>query len=131
MVLDGESYSRLTKFLRDLLASVAPKKNKSKQADQIVKSSSTKSTTSVAKAHCSARRKGDWKGIAKLKVTCSSLDLPLPACAAALSFAATLFAGVGLRGSDGHGVSTHLPIYIDAMFFFLFNECSFSQNECL
>ena len=42
--------SHVTKFLRDLLASVAPKKNnKSKQTDQIFKSSSTKFAHLVAK----------------------------------------------------------------------------------
>ena len=43
--------SKVTKFLRNLLASVAPKKNnESKQTDQIFKSSSTKFTHLVAKA---------------------------------------------------------------------------------
>ena len=57
--------SHVTKFLRDLLASVAPKKNiKSKQTDQIFKSSSTKFAHLVAKARWSVRRKGDWKEIA-------------------------------------------------------------------
>ena len=43
--------SHVTKFLRDLLASVAPKKNnESKQTDQIFKSSSTKFAHLVAKA---------------------------------------------------------------------------------
>ena len=125
VVLDG---GRLTNFLRDLLASVAPKKNnESKQADQIL-SSSTTFAPLVAKARWSVRGKGDWKEIAKLKAKYSSLDLPLPACAAALSFVATLFAGVDLQGSDGRCVSTQLPICSEA--FFSLNECSFSQNEC-
>ena len=38
-----------------------------------------------------------------LKAIYSILDLPLPACAAAVSFVATLFAGVDLQGSDGRG----------------------------
>ena len=46
----AESYGRLMKFLRDLLAIVAPKKNESKQAAQIFKSSSTKFAPLVAKA---------------------------------------------------------------------------------
>ena len=87
------------------LASVAPKKNNEfKQTDQIFKSSSTKFAHLVAKAHRSIRRKGDWKEIAKLKAKYSILDLPLPACAAAASFVATLFAGVDLQGSNGRGV---------------------------
>ena len=123
--------SHVTKFLRDLLASVDPKKNnESKQADQLFKSSSKKFAHLVAKARWSARRKGDWKEIAELKAKYSILDLPLPACAAAVSFVATLFAGVDLQGSDGRGVS-QLPICADTLFFFLLNECSLSQNECL
>ena len=59
------------------------------------KSSSTKFAHLVAKARWSVRRKGDWKEIAKLKAKYSILDLPLPACAAAVSFVTTLFAGEG------------------------------------
>ena len=123
--------SHVTKFLRDLLASVAPKKNESKQMDQIFKSSSTKFAHLVAKARWSVRRKGDWKEIAKLKAKYSIaiLDLQLPACAADVSFVTTLFAGVDLQRSDGRGVS-QLPICADTHFFLL-NECSLSQNECL
>ena len=83
----------------------------------------------VAKACWSVRRNGDWKEIAKLKAKYSILDLPQPASAAAVSFVATLFAGVDLQGSDGRGVS-QLPICADTLFFLL-NECSLSQNECL
>ena len=67
-----------------------------------------------------------------MKAKNSSLDLPLPACAAALSFVAMLFAGVDLQpvqGSDGCCVSTQLPICAE-VFFFSVTECSFSQNEC-
>ena len=54
--------------LRDLFASVAPKKNnESKQTDQIFKSLSTKFAHLVAKTRWSVRRKGDWKEVAKLK----------------------------------------------------------------
>ena len=103
-----------------LLTSVAPKKNnESEQADQIFKSSSTKFAPLVAKARWSVGRKGDWKDIAKLRAKYSSLDLPLPACAAALSFAATLFPGMrkDLQGFDGRYVSTQLSIYAEAFFF--------------
>ena len=101
-----------------LLASVNPKKNnESKQADQIFKSSSTKFAPLAAKARSSVRRKGDWKDIANLKVKYSGLDLPLPTCAAALSFVVTLFAGVELHGSDGRNVSTQLSICAEAFFF--------------
>ena len=71
VVFEGESYGRPTKFLRDLLASVAPKKNESKQANQIFKSSSTKFAPLVGKAPWSARRKCDWKETAKSKATYS------------------------------------------------------------
>ena len=121
--------SHVTKFLRNLLASVATKKNNEpKQTDQIFKSS-TKFANLVAKARWSVRRKGDWKEIAKLKAKYSILGLPLPACAAAVSFVAMLFAGVDLQSSDRRGVSW-LPICADTLFFLL-NECSLSQNECL
>ena len=46
--------------------------NESKQADQILKSSSTPFAPLVAKARWSVRRKGDWKEIAKLKAKYSS-----------------------------------------------------------
>ena len=71
VVLDSESYSTLTQFLRDLLARVAPKEDKEcKQADQIFKSSSTKfAPCMVAKARWSARCKGDSKEIARVKAT--------------------------------------------------------------
>ena len=131
---DGRGRLMCTNFSANflLLASVASKKNnESKQTDQIFKSSSTKFAHLVAKARWSVRRKGDWKEIAKLKAKYSILDLPLPAasCAAAVSFVATLFAGVDLQGSDGRGVS-QLPICADTPLFLL-NECSLSQNECL
>ena len=64
-----------------------------------------------------------------MKAKYSILDLQLPACAADVSFVTTLFAGVDLQGSDGRGVS-QLPICADTLFFLL-NECSLSQNECL
>ena len=51
-----------------------------------------------------------------MKAKYSILDLPLPACAAAVSFVATLFAGMDLQGSDGRGVS-QLPICADTLLF--------------
>ena len=75
-VLDGASYGRLTKFLRNLLASVAPKKNKeSKRADEIFQSSSRNFAPLVAKARPSVRRKGDRKEIAKLKAKPAALEI--------------------------------------------------------
>ena len=68
------------------------------------------------KSSLKRQTQGDWKEIAKLKAKYSILDLPLPACAAAVSFVATLFAGVDLQGSDGRGVS-QLPICADTLFF--------------
>ena len=52
-----------------------------------------------------------------MKAKYSILDLQLPACAATVSFVATLFAGVNLQGSGGRGVS-QLPICADTLFFF-------------
>ena len=76
----------------------------------------------------SLKRQTQWRlegDPAKLKAKYSILDLvPLPACAAAVSFVATLFAGGDLQGSDGRGVS-QLPICADTLFFLL------NENECL
>ena len=95
--------------------------------DQIFKSSSTKFAHLVAKARWSVRRKGDWKEIVKLKAKYSILELP--ACAAAVSFAATLFAGVDLQGSDGRGAS-QLPICADTLFFCSTNVRWAKTNIC-
>ena len=55
--------SHVTKFLLDLLASVAPKKkNESKQTDQIFKSSSTNFANLVAKAYWSDQTQGRLEG---------------------------------------------------------------------
>ena len=79
-----------------------PRKTTSpKQTDQIFKSSSTKFAHLVAKARGSVRR--DWKEIAKLKAKYSILDLQLPACAAAVSFVATLFAAGAQTDAAFHG----------------------------
>ena len=85
--------SHVTKFLRDLLARVAPKKERKKKRVQANGSNLqvllNKFAHSVAKARWRVRRKGDWKEIAKLKAKYSILDLQLAACAAAVSFVAT------------------------------------------
>ena len=114
VVLDGESYGRGRLTSRSFSATCWPVwiPRKTTSPSKRIKSSSPpqkKFAHLVAKARWSARRKGDWKEIAKLKAKYSILDLPLPACAAAVSFVATLFAGVDLQGSDGRGVS-QLPI---------------------
>ena len=119
--LCGSRWQKL-RFLRDLLASVTPKQNnESKQADQIFKSFSTKFAPFVAKARWSVRRKGDWNEIAKLKAKYSSLDLPpgfLPACAAAVSFVATLFAGAWIFRAATDAAGQHSCRFAQTHFFF-------------
>ena len=93
-----------------------------------VQSSSTKFANFVAKARWRVRRLGDWKEIAKLKAKYSILDLPLHAFPAAVSFAATLFAWIFMAPTDGAFNSCRSA---QTLFFFLLNECSSSQNECV
>ena len=64
-----------------------------------------------------------WYKPVPLHVPCTRYP---PARSAALSFVATLFAGVDLQGSDERCVSTQLPICADPIFFA--NECSFSRR---
>ena len=136
VVLDGESDGRGRLTSRSFSAICSPVwlPRKTTSPSKWIKSSSPpqqSSHTRLQKLVEASACQGDWKEIAKLKVKYSILDLPLPAasCAAAVSFVATLFAGVDLQGSDGRGIS-QLPICAYTLLFLL-NKCSLSQNECL
>ena len=135
VVLDGESYNRGRLTSRNFFATCSPVglPRKTTSPNKRIKSSSPpqqSSHTWLQKlVEASDARATGRRSLLKLKAKYSILDQQLHACAAAVSFVATLFAGVDLQGSRRTRRFTVADLRRHT--FFLLNECSLSQNECL
>ena len=106
----------------------------SKRIKSQFKSSSTKFAHLVAKGRWSVRCKGDWKEIAKLNAKYSIFIVYSRSTTTRLCCSCFFRSyAVRWRGSSGLRLTRRFTVadLRRYTFFFLLNECSLSQNECL